>query len=656
MPTSNLPKLPTGHVDAARRESLTERECACSQLELITKARAWLASPEGQTCSPEDQGNLEQEGDRRLNKAERHIQFATQYLFEAYADGYWQLVRPNAAKFAELLPLILTEVEREIAFPELASTIGETLDKQSTKWVDRTVFQGAITGSARWSDFRGKFHALIEREKQASKPLTHDHTLSAICDYTGATDTGSWLLTGAEFSIQAEFELHATASGIALGIQGVLDPLSFWLHRLFIDLRENRDPQASRVTGDGDGGYIRTVCKASATFCAKLEKLALENEHRLRSTRTQRNHDGPESVTENTDDLSKIEQQALRILETASAEAEALILSAIRANGGVNLGPYDLDTSGVRYAKDMALQTQQAGNTVATELLYNAYADRNMTRAASAEGFLGTLDALFNRVVIVLQDRADHGATKALREKWSRTARDRSAAGWFVARAPRMTIGAPITDPGFWSDLERRFRDLGKEFGDHFTASWISSVWGEEGHQWSFSGLQGRERQVFEVLAERGAVGLGHPAGIDALFFWLDWLKKEGANYHAAYQGRDNEGKAWQAGIIRKPCEASADQCFKQETRLVAPAAEVESLPEPQQVETAQGGMPRLNLDIINQFMKDEGYDNKELAAALEISVRAVSSLRNGGDYHGGAALTRLANLMNREVEDLYLP
>jgi hypothetical protein len=72
--------------------------------------------------------------------------------------------------------------------------------------------------------------------------------------------------------------------------------------------------------------------------------------------------------------------------------------------------------------------------------------------------------------------------------------------------------------------------------------------------------------------------------------------------------------------------------------------------------EKAQSEVPKLNVDLISKWMGDEGYDNKELAAALKISVRAVSSLRNDGDYHGDDAVTRLANLMKRDKEDLYLP
>jgi len=82
------------------------------------------------------------------------------------------------------------------------------------------------------------------------------------------------------------------------------------------------------------------------------------------------------------------------------------------------------------------------------------------------------------------------------------------------------------------------------------------------------------------------------------------------------------------------------------------------SRPEPAPVEPkiTQPQARRLDLELIGKWMRDEGYHNKDLASALQISVRTVSSLRNNGMYHGDAAVTKLANLMNREVEDLYQP
>jgi len=201
----------------------------------------------------------------------------------------------------------------------------------------------------------------------------------------------------------------------------------------------------------------------------------------------------------NRDDPRSIEEQALAILKAADEKAEATVRSAIEANDGIDPGPDDLDTSGVRYAKEMAAKIQQMGNTLATERLYDAYADSNMTRASSADGFIATLDIIFQRVVGVLHGRTDKDAAKALRYKWSRIARHRSDVGWFVSRASKITLGTPRKDPDFWNDLEKLFRNLAKEFGDTLRANWTSAAWGEDGEQWYLDGSQGREPPTSHV-------------------------------------------------------------------------------------------------------------------------------------------------------------
>jgi DNA-binding Xre family transcriptional regulator len=74
------------------------------------------------------------------------------------------------------------------------------------------------------------------------------------------------------------------------------------------------------------------------------------------------------------------------------------------------------------------------------------------------------------------------------------------------------------------------------------------------------------------------------------------------------------------------------------------------------QPESSVPNKQKLNLGLIGKFIEDEGYKNDDLAARLGMSLRAVSSLRNDGEYHGAEALTKLANLMKCEVEDLFLP
>jgi hypothetical protein len=47
----------------------------------------------------------------------------------------------------------------------------------------------------------------------------------------------------------------------------------------------------------------------------------------------------------------------------------------------------------------------------------------------------------------------------------------------------------------------------------------------------------------------------------------------------------------------------------------------------------------RLNGELIRIWMQEEGWTNPTLAAKLRVSERALSSIRNNGDYHGSDAV-----------------
>jgi hypothetical protein len=103
--------------------------------------------------------------------------------------------------------------------------------------------------------------------------------------------------------------------------------------------------------------------------------------------------------------------------------------------------------------------------------------------------------------------------------------------------------------------------------------------------------------------------------------------------------------------VIDNLFECSINHCVKLRAEA-RPSSESVNAP------SAKAGkyvVPKLDVGRIGEWMDDESYDNKGLAAALNISPRAVSSLRNGGKNHGARALAKLANLMKCEVEDLYL-
>ncbi len=64
---------------------------------------------------------------------------------------------------------------------------------------------------------------------------------------------------------------------------------------------------------------------------------------------------------------------------------------------------------------------------------------------------------------------------------------------------------------------------------------------------------------------------------------------------------------------------------------------------------------PALDVHAIETWMDDQGWTNETLARKLKVSKRTISSIRNNGKYHGDSAITKLANLMGRNPEDLYM-
>src|SRR5262249_19199754 len=59
-------------------------------------------------------------------------------------------------------------------------------------------------------------------------------------------------------------------------------PFFYWLHRLYQHLCENRSSFSKRFYIDSleEGPFIDSVCEASSTFCLRLQKSALEEDHR----------------------------------------------------------------------------------------------------------------------------------------------------------------------------------------------------------------------------------------------------------------------------------------------------------------------------------------------------------------------------------------
>jgi hypothetical protein len=157
----------------------------------------------------------------------------------------------------------------------------------------------------------------------------------------------------------------------------------------------------------------------------------------------------------------------------------------------------------------------------------------------------------------------------------------------------------------FWRELEQRFKAAGAKFGVALAARWIGiesnpdeqpidSCISLDINGWTVTDCQGlaaaqntagerywlpwtgnaHEHKTFAWLAERAAVGLGHPGGPTAMFFWLDRLKTESAYFHdnTLLMHHDDELRAvsTRAGGIKHLFEASAEYCMKLETECLA--------------------------------------------------------------------------------------
>jgi hypothetical protein len=147
---------------------------------------------------------------------------------------------------------------------------------------------------------------------------------------------------------------------------------------------------------------------------------------------------------------------------------------------------------------------------------------------------------------------------------------------------------------------------------------------------------------------------------------WEHFLPKHKDYSDCQLEIREFEAALWTEGCPSLEDRASAaiqeraasgSEAWR-ESSAPAPVAE-ERNPDASQatvINESAASRGLLDVSLISTWMDKEGWINKSLAKRLGVSERAISSLRNNGSYHGTDAITKLANLMNRNVEDLYLP
>jgi hypothetical protein len=133
-----------------------------------------------------------------------------------------------------------------------------------------------------WRNLNSEFTALAGEEWASVPDPADNRRLRAYGNTDSAGNyVGGWSLSeGPNENFRARFAETATHAGHALDPPQGTEGLDFWLHRLFLDLLELNELRTDRsplVVGHRDkGGIIREVCEASATYCSRLGRAALD--------------------------------------------------------------------------------------------------------------------------------------------------------------------------------------------------------------------------------------------------------------------------------------------------------------------------------------------------------------------------------------------
>jgi hypothetical protein len=163
-----------------------------------------------------------------------------------------------------------------------------------------------------WQAFHGKFMQLAMEEEANPRAIREDRLLRAYCDYKkhNAPETGLWTISqGLSENFQERFHALAARAGVALSCPNGTDPEDFWLHRLYFDLLENKSDQL--FAASREGGVIRRVCLASATFCARLERKALEQSESGNGTENARLSSRPQNSASSAPNVENKNRRAM---------------------------------------------------------------------------------------------------------------------------------------------------------------------------------------------------------------------------------------------------------------------------------------------------------------------------------------------------------
>jgi hypothetical protein len=149
------------------------------------------------------------------------------------------------------------------------------------------------------------------------------------------------------------------------------------------------------------------------------------------------------------------------------------------------------------------------------------------------------------------------------------------------------------------------------------------------------------------------------PTTLEPVHRWAPAMRRVGPfTQTGGLKSPPAQGQPVTAQFVPTESEVAADPAASCEQLLPPSGVDAvnEADPREAKAESESEPVPTLCTDIILAWMNDDGYTNRTLAAKLGVSERVISSMRNNGKYHGRDAVTKLANLMDRDPSDLFLP
>jgi len=134
-----------------------------------------------------------------------------------------------------------------------------------------------------WHDLHSKFVQLANEERQLVQQFV-EATGRKDDPYLYAyrtPESDRWKFGGGiGEDLRERVRTLAAHAAVALGYQNGMNADGFWLHRLYHYLRDKNSKRLFErhiLEPSEEAGAIRRVCKASAAFCSRLERQAIES-------------------------------------------------------------------------------------------------------------------------------------------------------------------------------------------------------------------------------------------------------------------------------------------------------------------------------------------------------------------------------------------